>query len=116
MPIDIETFSESNGRELERVTNAERVLRYLYENREHAFTAGEIAERTGVKSNSIGTVLRRLEERNLVRHKGDYWAIGEIDRVREASELHRTLDRLDEEYGPERESEWRAHASDGTDE
>ena len=112
MPIDIETFAKADDRELSRVTNAERVIRFLHDNREQAFTASEIADGTGVKSNSIGTVLRRLEERELVRHKGDYWALGDDDRVRQAYDFHRTLSALDEEYGAESEAEWREHATD----
>lgn len=115
MPIDIDTFTEADDRELTRVTNAERVIRFLYDNREQAFTASEIADRTGIKSNSIGTVLRRLEERDLVRHKGDYWALGTVERVRDAYDFHRTIASLDEEYGVEPEEAWREHAVEGDD-
>lgn len=116
MPIDIDTFAEADDRELTRVTNAERVIRFLYDNREQAFTASEIADRTRINSNSIGTVLRRLEERDLVRHKGDYWALGPGERVREAYDFHRTMTTLDEEYGAESEGAWREHAVEEDDE
>lgn len=71
MPIDIETFTEASADDLIEVTNAEKVVRFLIRNNDKAFTPFEIAEGAGVKKNSIRTVLRRLEERDLMRHKGD---------------------------------------------
>lgn len=111
MPIDIETFTESDDEELSAVTNAERVVRFLYRNDDKAFTPSEIAEATGVKKTSIGTVLRRLRERDLLEHKGDYWAIGDERAVRDAFRFHRTMDALDERFGAEDLEEWRKHAA-----
>lgn len=71
MPIDIETFTEASADDLIEVTNAEKVVRFLIRNYDKAFTPFEIPEGAGVKKNSIRTVLRRLEERDLMRHKGD---------------------------------------------
>ena len=116
MPIDIETFSQSDEEELAAVTNAERVVRFLYRNDDKAFTPSEIADGTGVKKTSIGTVLRRLRERGLLEHKGDYWAIGDEQAVRDAFRFHRTMDDLDERFGTEDLEEWRDHAaSDGSE-
>jgi len=111
MPIDIETFSQSDEEELTAVTNAERVIRFLYRNDDKAFTPSEIADGTGVKKTSIGTVLRRLRERGLLEHKGDYWAIGDEQAVRDAFRFHRTMDALDERFGAEDLEEWRDHAA-----
>ena len=111
MPIDIETFSQSDEEELTAVTNAERVVRFLYRNDDKAFTPSEIADGTGVKKTSIGTVLRRLRERGLLEHKGDYWAIGDEQAVRDAFRFHRTMDALDERFGAEDLEEWRDHAA-----
>lgn len=115
MPIDIETFDEGDPEDLNERTNAEKVLRFLFENRDKAFTPSEIAEGAGVKRNSVGTVLSRLEGRELVRHKGDYWAIGDLERVRSAYSMHETIETLDERYGSEDLDEWREHAADGQD-
>lgn len=112
MPIDIETFSEASSEDLSEVTNAEKVVRFLHHNDDKAFTPSEIAEGAGVKKNSISTVLRRLEERELVQHKGDYWAIGDRDRVREAFQFKRVIADLDERFGEEDVGEWREHAAD----
>ena len=111
MPIDIERFTGSADEELTEVTNAERVIRFLYQNDDKAFTPSEIAEGTGVKKTSIGTVLRRLEERGLIEHKGDYWAIGDEQVVLNAFRFHQTMDALDERFGAEDLAEWRDHAA-----
>ena len=113
MPIDIETFDESAAEELSGLTNAEQVVRFLAENDDKAYTPAEIADRVDVKRNSLGTVLSRLEDRDLVRHKGDYWAIGDMETVREAYETHRIMESLDERYGEEDPEEWREHAAEG---
>ncbi len=112
MPIDIETFDEGSSDELVERTNAERVVEFLARNDDKAFTPSEIADGTGVKRASIGTVLRRLEDRDLVRHKGEYWAIGSPERVRDAFRFHRLVDELDEQMGEEDLDEWREYAAE----
>lgn len=111
VPIDIETFEEASDADLEDATNAEKVVRFLLRNDDKAFTPSEIAKGAGVKPSSISTVLRRLEERDLVQHKGNYWAIGNEDRVRDAFDLHRTILDLDERLGEEDIEAWREHAA-----
>jgi DNA-binding IclR family transcriptional regulator len=77
MPIDIDEFEEKSDQTIgiEDGTNADRVLRFLAENAERAFTQSEIHDETDVKRGSVGSVLSRLEEADLVRHKGTYWAV-----------------------------------------
>lgn len=60
-----------------------------------------MAEGAGVKKNSFGTVLRRLEDRNPVRHKGDYWAIGDEEDVRRAFDFPPAMADLDDRFGAE---------------
>lgn len=108
MPISIDEF-ESRGPD-PGPTNAELVLRFLASNREKAYKATEIAEATGVNRNSIHPVLGRLAERSLVRHREPYWAIGDLDAVRDAAQFHAIVEFLDEELGPERREEWLAAA------
>lgn len=112
MPIDIERFAEARDEELTDTTNAEKVVRFLVQHGDKAYTPAEIAEGAGVKRSSISTVLRRLENQDLVRHKGDYWAIGDIDRVTEAFRLHQVMEDLNERFGTEDLDEWRAAASE----
>lgn len=112
MSIDIETFEKTSEEELREMSNPERVLRFLVDNDDRAFKAAEIAGPTGVDRNSISTVLGRLAERDLVRHKGEYWAIGDKDRLRSFGRYRRATERLNERYGEERREEWHEHAPD----
>ena len=104
MPISIDEF-ESHDPE-KRETNAERVVRFLAENRDKAYKAIEIAEATGVDENSIHPVLNRLEERDLIRHREPYWAIGDIEKLQDAMVFSSTAAFLDDTFGPESREEW----------
>ncbi|QSW97985.1 TrmB family transcriptional regulator [Haloterrigena alkaliphila] len=112
MSIDIETFETTPEADLRELSNPEKVLQFLLANDDRAFKATEIAARTDVNENSIHTVLSRLEKRELVRHKGDYWAIGDQDRIRSFDRYRRATERLNERYGVENKDEWRAHAAE----
>lgn len=115
MAIDIETFETTPEADLRELSNPEKVLQFLLANDDRAFKATEIAARTDVNENSIHTVLSRLEDRELVRHKGDYWAIGDRDRIRSFDRYRRATERLNERYGVEDKDEWRAHAAEDAD-
>lgn len=104
MPISIDEFEDRSPEQ--GSTNAERVLRFLARNRDQAFRAAEISEATGVNQNSIHPVLRRLEDRDLVRHREPYWAVGDLDDVRDATVFHSTAEFLDDELGAESREEW----------
>lgn len=113
MPISIDEF-ESHDPD-DGATNAERVLAFLARNREQAYKAVEIADRTGVNRNSIHPVLNRLSNRGLVRHREPYWAIGDLEAVRDATVLRATVAFLDEELGPESRDEWMTAARRGAE-
>jgi len=83
MPISIDHFDEELADVLDhqKGTQPYRILQFLAENREQAFTQTEIHEATDIKRGSVGAVLSRLEDRGLVRHRGRYWAIAEDDRL-----------------------------------
>lgn len=104
MPISIDEFELHDSGE--RKTNAERVVTFLARNRDTAYKAAEIAEVTGVSENSIHPVLRRLGDRELVRHREPYWAIGDLDTVREAREFQSAAAFLDDELGSESRTKW----------
>lgn len=72
-PEEVFTFSEGS--------QPYRILHFLAEHPDQAFTQTEIHEGTGINTNSVGVVLSRLDDRGLVRHKGRYWAIAEDDRL-----------------------------------
>jgi Mn-dependent DtxR family transcriptional regulator len=116
MSIDIDQFDERSPEELAELSNPEQVLKFLYENRDQAWKATEIARRTAVNENSLHPVLGRLEERELVRHKGPYWAItDDMDRLRQAYDVHRATRLFDDLYGEEDRDKW-IEASEQADE
>ncbi|MFD1588142.1 hypothetical protein ACFR9U_14250 [Halorientalis brevis] len=95
MPLSIDDFEAGDLPEGPSVP--EQVITHLYTHRDQAFTRSEITSAIGEDSNTVGTALSRLKSRDLIRHKGEYWAITEdLDRVSAAYEPHQTLERLDE--------------------
>ena len=83
MPISIDRFDEEleSVLDLQEGTQPYEILSFLADNADQAYTQTEIAEETGITRGSVGAVLSRLEDRDLVRHKGRYWAIAEDDRL-----------------------------------
>ena len=83
MPINIDQFDDEPTEvlDIQEGTQPSRVLKFLAEHDDQAFTQTEVHEATGIKRGSVGAVLSRLEDRGLVRHRGRYWAIGEDDRL-----------------------------------
>ncbi len=113
MSIDIERFENEDANALGGLTNAERVIGFLAANDDRAWKQSAIADRTDVKRESVGPVLSRLDDRGLVRHRGQYWAItDDEERLAGAIALHRMTELLDERYGTENREEWLAHAPD----
>lgn len=108
MPIDIERFEHGSEEELRAggPTNAERVLAFLGSNPDQAYTPKEIHEETGVARGSVGVVLSRLEERGLVRHRGDYWAIADVEEIDTTLTAMGTARAVTERLGSEDPEEW----------
>ncbi len=115
MPISIDEFESKSTNE--RRTNAERVLEFLVRNRDQAYNATEIADATGINPNSIHPVLRRLADRDLVRHRAPYWAVGDRESIRDAAVFSSTSAFLNDGLGTESRMEWlEASHDDGDDE
>jgi hypothetical protein len=108
MPIDIERFVSDPADELQAQgsTNAELILSFLASSPEQAYTPKEIHEATDVPRGSVGVVLSRLEDRELVRHKGDYWAVAADGNVSQTVNSMRTANTVSERFGPEDPDEW----------
>lgn len=108
MPIDIETFEETEEEGLGGGrSQPERVLSFLAENADSAFRPNEIAREVDVPDNSIHAVLKRLEDRGLVRHKGIYWAItDDRDRLDAVTQYSIVTKSMNELYGEEDPDEW----------
>lgn len=108
MPIDIRQFEESPPGNLraDGRTNAEEILSFLASSPEQAYTPKEIHEATDVKRGSVGVVLSRLEDRGLVRHRGDYWAVADVDDIEKTLTAMSTARTTTDRLGPEDPDEW----------
>ena len=108
MPIDIERFEEDSVQELRASgqTNAEEILAFLASSPDRAFTPKEIHEATDVVRGSVGVVLSRLEDRGLVRHRGEYWAIADDEDVEKTLSAMATARTATDRLGPEDPDEW----------
>jgi hypothetical protein len=77
-----------------------RVVAFLAGDSDHAYTRGEIAEAVDATPNAVSTALSRLADRDLVRHRGEYWAVtDDRERLRGAYDLHRAAAALDADDG-----------------
>ncbi|OLZ40890.1 TrmB family transcriptional regulator [Natrinema saccharevitans] len=119
MPIDIDRFENGPPEDLRAGgrTNAEVILSFLASSPDRAYTPKEIHDETGVARGSVGVVLSRLAERDLVRHRGDYWAVADDEDVVTTLDSMRTARAATDRFGPEDPDEW-GHGvdSDGADE
>lgn len=111
MPVSIDEFESGDLPQGPSVP--EQVVTYLYSHRDEAFTRSEIATAIDEDPNSVGTALTRLKDRDLVRHKGRYWAVtNDHERVVAAYDLHRTSERLDDSDSGIDTEDWDAVAPD----
>jgi Mn-dependent DtxR family transcriptional regulator len=111
MPVGIDEFESGDLPEGPSVP--EQVITYLYTNRDAAFTRSEIATAIDEDPNTVGTALTRLKDRDLVRHRGQYWAITEDEqRVAAAYDLHDVSEQLDEADDGIDSEQWDAVAPD----
>lgn len=108
MPIDIKRFEEGNETELRSTdrTNAEEILTFLASHPDQAYLPNEIHDHTGVARGSVGVVLSRLEERDLVRHRGEYWAITDASDIDTTLSALATARAVTDRFGPEDPEEW----------
>ncbi|MFY4814582.1 MarR family transcriptional regulator [Haloarcula sp. AONF1] len=108
MPIDIERFEQGSSEDLRSGgrTNAEDILSFLVTHPEQAYTPKEIHEATDVARGSVGVVLSRLEERDLVRHRGEYWAISDAEDIDKTLSAMTTARAATDRLGSEDPDEW----------
>lgn len=119
MPISRDQFGEMVGDRDGPTpgTNAAKILRFLRDNPDKAFTQSEIAEETGVTSGSVGPTLVGLRERGRVDHRGKYWRVSDHDRNVDATAGHAAEALAARENGdetPQMEG-WQEHAVDPRD-
>ncbi|WP_148414600.1 MarR family transcriptional regulator [Haloferax sp. KTX1] len=114
MPISadrFETIDDGNGNP-KPGTNAYKLLSFLAQNADQAFTQSEIAERTSVKPGSVGPTLVRLRERGRVEHRGTYWRVSDHVLSLDAAANHAAATAASREEEPFDYDEWQQHAVD----
>src|SRR6056297_3248809 len=100
--IDIDEFEDADADEFEERNDTERIVLFLDEHDDRAWKAATIAERLGLETDAVSSILSRLKERELVRHKRPYWAItDDEERLRSAYRLHRHHQTANDQYGEE---------------
>jgi Mn-dependent DtxR family transcriptional regulator len=81
MPVAFDEYEPDERGEIRPGTNAHAIMRFLLDHPATGFTPKEIHEAADVARGSVSTTLSRLEERGLVRHKGEYWAAETDDEI-----------------------------------
>lgn len=115
MSIDRDTFEQASTEELQGLSTADQVLGFLSLNDEQAFKAREIARRLELDEGSVSTSLTRLKERELVKHKGTYWAITTNEtRLRSHDGYARATALFNEQLGEEDKDAWKSQAPEGS--
>ena len=111
MSIDRKTFELASPEELEGLSTPDQVLGFLALNEDQAFKAVEIARRLELGEGSVSTALTRLKERELVEHKGTYWAITTDEtRLQSHAGYSRATALFNEQFGDEDKAAWESHA------
>ena len=115
MPIDIETFEEGDEAALGGGrSQPERVLSFLARHPDRAYRPSEIARLLDIPTSSIHPVLKRLEDRRLLRHKGTYWAVtDDLDRLRSLTRYELVTRTVNDLYGKEDPDDWADHRPTG---
>jgi Mn-dependent DtxR family transcriptional regulator len=86
----------------ENRNDPERVVMFLFENDDSLWEPKTIADQLGLDTDTVWTILSGLEDRDLVRHKDQRWAITDNEeRLRAASRLHQHHKNADNLYGEE---------------
>lgn len=108
MPIDIDRFEQGSPEDLRAGgrTNAEEILSFLAAHPDQAYTPKEIHEATDIARGSVGVVLSRLEERELVRHRGEFWAISDAEDIDKTLTAMATARAATDRLGAEDPDDW----------
>jgi predicted ArsR family transcriptional regulator len=106
--IDIDEFEAADPDDFAERNDTERIVLFLDEHDDRAWKAATIATHLDLDPDAVSSILSRLKERGLVRHKRPYWAItDDEEHLRSAYRLHRHYEGADEQYGEERLEELR---------
>ena len=96
MPVEFDDYADDQETDVpvRAGSNGHRILEFLASHPEMGFTPSEIHDRVDIPKGSVGPTLQRLAERDLVRHKGSYWAIARDDRLTALDATMHSLDAI----------------------
>lgn len=108
MPISVDRFNhlDEDSITLAEGTNAHTIMSFLVEHPDEAFRRNELLEQTDVKEGSIGPTLQRLREQGLVRHRQNYWTLGQEERLGQVAGETSTFEAINRHYEPETRDDW----------
>ncbi|MDZ7746651.1 MAG: helix-turn-helix domain-containing protein [Halobacteriales archaeon] len=113
MSIDREQFESASETELSALSVPDQVLGFLATHDDRAFEASEIARRLNAETGAVSTALSRLKSRDLVEHKGTYWAVTtDESRLTEHDGYERATALFDDQLGEEDPEAWEDEAPD----
>ena len=114
MPISTDRFEniDEEADEPTPGTNPHKILSFLEENPDQAFTQSEIAEETDVTRGSVGPTLVRLRKSGRVDHRGKYWRISDHTQSLDDAADHASAVAASYEEESFDYDEWQAHAVD----
>lgn len=109
VPVSVrDLLSGSLESSLRQERRPARVLKFLQQEADKAYTAAELARKFRTDHRTLRTVLARLYARGVVEKGGDYWyALGEEDAAHKRAFLAAARG-LDSRLGPERKRDWPA--------
>lgn len=113
MPISKRRFERIAETGVTPETNAERIVAFLTHHEDKAFKISEIQDRIGIKKGSVGPTLSRLEERGVVDHRANYWAISDSYAASQEAVAHTGETAAEYDDGEEFDvAAWAAEAED----
>ncbi len=77
MPIQKDRFETIEEDSIRPGTNAERIMNFLMDNQDYAFSMTEIADGAKIPQGSVGPTLQRMKEDGLVEHRANYWRVSD---------------------------------------
>lgn len=77
MPITKDNFDRISDEGADLDSKADRILDFLIQNEDKAYTKSEIVAETSVTQENVEPALERLKERGSVEHKSDYWRVSD---------------------------------------
>jgi len=87
-------------------THPDLLLAFLRKNLKDAWRASELSKELGLDAYTIGSVLRRLQQRDLIDKLDEHWFALDDREVAKRQAARATNRLANEKWGPERAADW----------